>query len=196
MRASRGRWVLRLLLLCALALGVVGMHHVAVWMSHEEPCHEVQAAPAGPGVVWSAGTGAGHGGTSTSAGKAEHNEQDMAFVQGMIPHHQQAVEMATMATKRATDPKVKDLATRIEGAQDPEIKQMSGMLDQRTASMGSDMPTASGMPGMDHGSMQGAPPPGDHFLDLRRHSRRPAHRPWQNRAGADRDAWPVRGSHG
>jgi uncharacterized protein (DUF305 family) len=105
-----------------------------------------------------AGTDAGHDAPSTSAekaGQAEHNEQDMAFVQGMIPHHQQAVDMAAMATERATDPKVKDLATRIEGAQDPEIKQMTGMLDQWTASMESDMPTASGMPGMDHGSAHG-----------------------------------------
>jgi uncharacterized protein (DUF305 family) len=107
----------------------------------------------------SSGTDAGHDATPTSAesaGQAEHNEQDMAFVQGMIPHHQQAVDMSTMATERATDPKVKDLATRIGGAQDPEIKQMTGMLDQWTASMESDMPTASGMPGMDHGSAHGS----------------------------------------
>jgi hypothetical protein len=42
--------VQRLLLLCALALGVVSMHHVALATSHHEPCHETHATvtPAGP----------------------------------------------------------------------------------------------------------------------------------------------------
>lgn len=95
-----------------------------------------------------------HGSSETSApaesaGQTEHNDQDIAFAQGMIPHHQQAVEMATMATGRATDPKVKDLATRIEGAQDPEIQRMTGMLEQWGAE------TEPSMPGMDHGDMSG-----------------------------------------
>ncbi|WP_051772008.1 DUF305 domain-containing protein [Lentzea albidocapillata] len=41
-----------------------------------------------------------------------------------------------------------DLAKRIEGAQDPEIKTMTAWLSKWGAS-----PTASSMPGMDHGSM-------------------------------------------
>ena len=94
--------------------------------------------------------------TSTSAdstGQATHNDQDIAFAQGMIPHHQQAVDMATMAAEKATNGQVKDLASRIEGAQDPEIQQLTDMLDQWGASMPgmSDMPTTSSMPGMDMG---------------------------------------------
>jgi uncharacterized protein (DUF305 family) len=94
------------------------------------------------------GTGSTDSGTSTSAentGQAEHNDQDVAFAQGMIPHHQQAVDMAKMAAEKAINPQVKDLASRIEGAQDPEIQQLTGMLDQWGASM----------PGMDHGDMSG-----------------------------------------
>ena len=97
------------------------------------------------------------GGTSTSAesaGQAEHNDQDVAFAQGMIPHHQQAVDMAKLAAEKATNPQVKDLAGRIQGAQDPEIQQLTGMLDQWSASMPG-MSTESGMPGMDHGGMSG-----------------------------------------
>lgn len=82
-----------------------------------------------------------------SAGSAEHNDADMSFAQMMIPHHQQAIDMATMAGKKATDAKVKDLATRIEGAQDPEIEKMNTMLEQWGASMD------ESMPGMDHGGM-------------------------------------------
>jgi uncharacterized protein (DUF305 family) len=78
---------------------------------------------------------------------AEHNDADMTFAQLMIPHHQQAIDMANMAAEKATDPKVKDLATRIKGAQDPEIEKMNGMLEQWGAEMGEDMP------GMDHGGM-------------------------------------------
>jgi uncharacterized protein (DUF305 family) len=88
--------------------------------------------------------------TSTdSVGQSEHNDQDITFAQGMIPHHQQAVDMAEMAARRATDPKVKDLASRIESAQDPEIQQLTGMLGQWGVS------TEPSMPGMDHGGMSG-----------------------------------------
>ncbi|MEV8550214.1 DUF305 domain-containing protein [Streptomyces glaucescens] len=73
------------------------------------------------------------------------NDQDVDFAQGMIPHHQQALQMAQMAKSRASSPEVKDLASRIEKAQDPEIKTMSGWLE----AWGEDVP--SGMPGMDHG---------------------------------------------
>lgn len=59
---------------------------------------------------------------------AEHNEADVAFAQGMIPHHQQAVEMSDMALTRAASPKVKNLATRIKEAQGPEIETMKRWL--------------------------------------------------------------------
>lgn len=59
---------------------------------------------------------------------AAFNDADVAFAQGMIPHHQQAVEMAKMADTQAASAKVKDLAARIEGAQGPEIEKMQGWL--------------------------------------------------------------------
>lgn len=46
----------------------------------------------------------------------------------MIPHHAQAVEMADMVLAAAVDPKVKALPQAIKGAQDPEIKTMTGWL--------------------------------------------------------------------
>src|SRR5438128_993274 len=57
--------------------------------------------------------------SASSSGAAAHNAQDVSFAQGMIPHHQQALEMAKLAAGRASSAKVKDLATRIEKAQDP-----------------------------------------------------------------------------
>ncbi|RDI35314.1 DUF305 domain-containing protein [Lentzea flaviverrucosa] len=79
---------------------------------------------------------------------ADHNDHDVQFAQEMIAHHQQAVDMAKMVPGKSTNPKVTDLAKRIEGAQDPEIKTMTAWLSKWGAS-----PTASSMPGMDHGSM-------------------------------------------
>jgi uncharacterized protein (DUF305 family) len=97
------------------------------------------------GADHAAAPDAGHGESTSARPAAGHNEQDMAFAQAMIPHHQQAVDMAALAAERATDPKVKDLATRIKGAQDPEIEQMTTMLDEWGAAM-------EGMPSMDHGA--------------------------------------------
>jgi uncharacterized protein (DUF305 family) len=84
---------------------------------------------------------------STSSSGAEFNDQDVTFVQGMIPHHRQAVEMAELADTQATDRQVKDLAATIRAAQDPEIKKMEGWLKDW------DKPAADDeMSGMDHGS--------------------------------------------
>ncbi len=37
----------------------------------------------------------------TPASQGQHNAADIAFAQGMIPHHRQAVEMADLAPSRA-----------------------------------------------------------------------------------------------
>jgi uncharacterized protein (DUF305 family) len=58
----------------------------------------------------------------------QHNQADVVFLQNMIPHHQQAIMMSQMALTHATTPKVKDLAARIQAAQNPEIQQMRGLL--------------------------------------------------------------------
>ncbi|MGC4942257.1 DUF305 domain-containing protein [Kribbella sp. DT2] len=61
--------------------------------------------------------------SSTSTAPAgDFNDADVTFATQMIPHHQQAVQMANMAGYNATTPDVKNLATAIKAAQDPEIK--------------------------------------------------------------------------
>jgi uncharacterized protein (DUF305 family) len=81
---------------------------------------------------------------SAEAANGAHDAQDVAFAQGMIPHHRQALEMARLAGGRASSGAVKDLAGRIEKAQDPEIRTMTGWLK----TWGEDVPRAGG--GMDH----------------------------------------------
>lgn len=68
------------------------------------------------------------GNNDSSSSGAKFNKQDVTFAQDMIPHHRQAVEMAKLADTRASSPQAKDLATEIEGAQDPEIAKMESWL--------------------------------------------------------------------
>ena len=71
---------------------------------------------------------------------------DAMFAQMMIPHHEQAVEMSTLAETRASSPEIKELAAEIKGAQQPEIDQMTAWLEEWG------MPVMSGMDAMgEHG---------------------------------------------
>jgi uncharacterized protein (DUF305 family) len=105
----------------------------------------------------SSDTGMNHGAAPTATASAAasagatFNDADVMFAQMMIPHHQEAVEMAAMADGRAASAQVKDLAGKIEAAQQPEIDTMTGWL---TAWGKAPMPDMSG--GMDHGAMPGA----------------------------------------
>lgn len=87
-------------------------------------------------------------GTSTSENAASFNDGDVMFAQMMIPHHEQAIEMSDMALDPTVgaSQQIRDLASQIKNAQDPEIKLMKEWL------------TAWGKPlspddGMDHSSM-------------------------------------------
>jgi uncharacterized protein (DUF305 family) len=58
------------------------------------------------------------------------NDDDVMFAQMMIPHHEQAIEIADIAldpTIEASDA-VRELATEIKNAQDPEIAFMKDVL--------------------------------------------------------------------
>jgi uncharacterized protein (DUF305 family) len=99
--------------------------------------------------------GIDHGNGNTPASVvpgANFNTADVQFAQMMIPHHQQAVQMAELATTRATDPEIKQLAAAIKVAQQPEIDTMTGWLTawkQPTAQPGGhNMPGMGAMPGM------------------------------------------------
>ena len=49
---------------------------------------------------------------------------DMAFLEGMIPHHQGAIDMAKMAQQSAKHQEIKTMANGIISAQQKEIDQM------------------------------------------------------------------------
>jgi uncharacterized protein (DUF305 family) len=94
-----------------------------------------------------------------ATGQQQHNQADVVFLQNMIPHHAQAIMMSQMARNRATTPQVKDLAVRIEAAQQPEIDQMRGLLTAwgapAPAAPGGGMGPMGSMGGMGQGQMPG-----------------------------------------
>jgi len=89
---------------------------------------------------------AGSSGASASASTAEQfNDADVMFVQGMIPHHKQAVEMSDMLAKKSgVSAETTALAEQIKAAQGPEITTMEGWLKAWGKSVD------GGMGGMDH----------------------------------------------
>ncbi|CCG04780.1 conserved exported protein of unknown function [Blastococcus saxobsidens DD2] len=93
---------------------------------------------------------------SSATVSEQFNDADVAFAQGMIPHHEGALVMAEMALKRASDPRVLDLAECIQAGQGPEIDLMTGWLEAWGEPVES-----GGMGGMDHGSGGGM----DHDLE-------------------------------
>jgi uncharacterized protein (DUF305 family) len=86
--------------------------------------------------------------SSTSTGSptaAVFNSADVMFVQGMLPHHEQAVEMSdTLLMKSGVSPETRQLAEQIKAAQQPEIDTMTGWLETWGKSRD------NGMGGMNH----------------------------------------------
>jgi uncharacterized protein (DUF305 family) len=85
-----------------------------------------------------------HGGETAeiTAEPAGFNADDVSFATGMIPHHEQAVELAALVPDRSTNPEVIALATQISGAQEPEINTMKAFLVQWNENPGDE--TANG----------------------------------------------------
>jgi uncharacterized protein (DUF305 family) len=93
--------------------------------------------------------------TEPTTEDAPANEADVEFVQGMIPHHEGAIEMSELVFDRTERPELIELAEEIIEVQDAEIDQLRSMLDR----MGSDempmndMNDMNDMDGMDHDAM-------------------------------------------
>lgn len=64
------------------------------------------------------------GGAATS----DHNDADVKFSMEMIPHHQQTIQIADLASQRATGEKAKLIAAKVLSAEEKEIRTMTGWL--------------------------------------------------------------------
>ncbi len=64
-----------------------------------------------------------------------YSPADVRFMQDMIPHHQQAVEMAALVADRTNRPELVDVAGRIDASQKDEMAFMRGWLGARSESV-------------------------------------------------------------
>src|SRR5271154_7107073 len=90
---------------------------------------------------------------STRATLPKRSQADVEFMQGMIMHHSQAVEMTALIPSHTENKDLRSLGARISSSQSDEIKLMQRWLAARGESISMAMP---GMPDMD---MSGNPMP-------------------------------------
>lgn len=87
---------------------------------------------------------------SSVADMGEHNAADMTFAQEMISHHSQAITMSNiLLDKNDINPEVVRLAQQIKAAQQPEIDQMTGWLND----WGQPLEMGHSMGGMEDGML-------------------------------------------
>ena len=89
------------------------------------------------GGLAACGTDGGHdmdsmGDSASSPASADassgFNEADVTFAQGMIPHHQQALEMVELTKGRTLSTDAARMVATIKAAQAPEVETMTGWL--------------------------------------------------------------------
>jgi uncharacterized protein (DUF305 family) len=90
--------------------------------------------------------------SSTKASLPPRSPADVEFMQGMILHHAQAVEMTAMIPSRTENKELRSLGARISSSQSDEIKFMKRWLMSRGESVPNVM---SSMAGMDVAMMPG-----------------------------------------
>ena len=92
--------------------------------------------------------------SSTRATLPPLSPKDVEFMQGMIMHHAQAVEMTALMNSHTENKELRLLGARISHSQAEEIKFMKRWLVARGAPTSMAMPATPDMPGMDMSSHQ------------------------------------------
>ena len=83
------------------------------------------------------------------------NETDVMFLQMAVPQHEQGIEMARLAEKRASRKEIRDLAKAIRLTQQDEVGQMERWLTRWHQPIAADLDPASHA---GHGGMHGTDP--------------------------------------
>jgi uncharacterized protein (DUF305 family) len=72
---------------------------------------------------------------ATDLSKVQATAADLKFMQGMIGHHAQAVEMVALINERTTNPDMKMMGLRIQISQEDEMNMMRTYLKDRGAAI-------------------------------------------------------------
>ncbi|CAN5338262.1 hypothetical protein BH09PSE1_BH09PSE1_24350 [soil metagenome] len=124
----------------------------------------IQTAPAGPPIFQPGAPGQASRIVTTAEalelGRTSFTPADVAFMQHMLVHHAQAVEMVALMDDRGENPRVRLMGRRIALSQEAEMAIMRGWLSDRGQSLemaGMDHSAHAAMdhPGMDHSGMAG-----------------------------------------
>lgn len=106
-----------------------------------------QAVRNDPTTSESSASSMGHGGHSSSSKNSAYTGADVMFLQMMIPHHQQAIDISNLAMKSSANKELIDLAKIIARDQAAEIVQMKAWLKDAgaTEDLGHSMDGMGGM---------------------------------------------------
>src|ERR1700689_3296525 len=129
--------------------GATGFFCCAVRAQQSDSATPVVVQPGGPGKPSKTLP------PTTKGAPPQWSQADVKFMQGMIMHHEQAVEMTALIASRTENKDVRSLGARISSSQSDEIKFMQRWLAARGETVSMAMP--AGMPGMDASSHSAAP---------------------------------------
>jgi uncharacterized protein (DUF305 family) len=150
------RSLLRVVAECGLLLAGCGLLAAGCGKTMQGPQPRPPSSPSAPVVVTPGAPGTpsttAPASTATRAAAMRATAADIAFMQGMIGHHRQAIEMVELLKTRSQRADMKLLGKRIEVSQNDEIKMMSRWLEDRGAAVPGEhamhVPGAHMMPGM------------------------------------------------
>ena len=122
-----------------MASRTVGLVAIALALGAGIACRSAQVASDGPAIIQPGAPGQANrnisAAASTDLSKVSFTPADVTFMQGMIGHHQQALEMVALIGDRAGREDMKMLGKRIELSQVDEIRMMQDWLKARGQSL-------------------------------------------------------------
>jgi uncharacterized protein (DUF305 family) len=132
---------------------LAGLFSLPVCAQQSDPATPVVVQPGAPGQPTRTLP------PSTRATLPPRSAADVRFMQGMIMHHAQAVEMTALIESHTTTKDLRSLAARISHSQSDEIKFMKRWLEARGEPTGepvsATMPEMAGMDMSSHGTHSG-----------------------------------------
>jgi len=110
-------------LIARAAVGLIAFSYVALAMAQDVPIVQ----PGAPGEAARDLTAD----EAIEIANTSFSPDDVRFMQDMIPHHNQAVQMSALVPDRTNLPELRDVAGRIDASQLDEIEFMKGWLRER-----------------------------------------------------------------